>query len=632
MKRVVLLFGICLLLVAGAFAQSAFTLAGSEKKTLKYVDLTTLKKEQTMGKKEGTNLVFTQSEVRLVATTGPEDDMLSYRIQGVRNPTLVVPANATLKILFVNTDSDMVHDMRFGELKAPFESAPGIAKTVGTAQLASQGENETLSGEDLTIKVGATGEFTYFCSVRGHAKGGMWGNIAAGVKPQVKAPEKPAAGEMKHDHHGMNMPGDSSMSGMNDGKAPAGHFEMMSSSIDLNSAMSKEGSGTSWLPESSPVHAYMKMYDDGGMLMVHGTAFLRYTQVGSERDVSAAGKGARARFDAPSMLMVMYTRPVSGTSNRAQFGLRAMVSLDPLIERGYGYPLLYQSGETYRGGPLHDRQHPHDLIDELAATFSYKVSDRQSFYFYGGVAGEPALGPPSFMHRPSGVNNPDAPLSHHWQDSTHITYGVVTAGYSFGKVKFEASAFNGREPNENRWNIDKPRLNSYSGRVSFNPTKDLSLQISHGYVVDPERAEPDVHILRRTTASAIYNKNFSEQKNWASSFIWGQNYANGERTNAFLFESDLNFYRHNIFGRLERVQKSGHELALDPADEHGVFWVGAYSLGYVYDVVQGKGIDVGLGSQVTFNQNPSRLGPYYGGTSHQGFQFFVRFRPSKMSH
>jgi plastocyanin len=620
MKRVVLLFGICLLLGAGAFAQSAFTLAASEKKTLKYADLTTLKKEQTMGKKEGANLVFTQMEVRLVATTGPEDDMLSYRIQGMRNPTLVVPANATLKILFVNTDSDMQHDMRFGELKAPFESAPDISKTVGTAQLASQGTDETLSGEDLTIKIGANGQYTYFCSVRGHAKGGMWGNIAAGVKPDVKGPEKTAAGEMKHDHHGMDMGGEMPQ---NDTKMSA----MMHSSVDLNSAMSMEGSGTSWLPESSPVHAYMKMYDDGGMLMVHGTAFLRYTQVGSDRDVSATDKGSRSRFDAPSMLMAMYTRPVS---DKAQFGLRAMVSLDPLIERGYGYPLLYQSGETYRGQPLHDRQHPHDLIDELAATFSYKVNDKQSFYFYGGVAGEPALGPPSFMHRPSGVNNPYAPLSHHWQDSTHITYGVVTAGYSFGKVKFEASAFNGHEPNENRWNIDKLRLNSYSGRVSFNPTKDLSLQISHGYVVDPERAEPDVHILRRTTASAIYNKNFSAQKNWASSFIWGQNYANGKRTNAFLFESDLNFYRHNIFGRLERVQKSGHELVLDPIDEDKIFWVGAYSLGYVYDVVKGKGIDVGLGSQVTLNQNPSRLVPYYGGTSHQGFQFFIRFRPSRI--
>jgi hypothetical protein len=399
----------------------------------------------------------------------------------------------------------------------------------------------------------------------------------------------------------------------------------MRSSVDVNAPMTTEGSGTSWVPESSPMYAYMKMYKDGGMLMLHGTAFLRYTEVGSDRDVSAADKGGKARFDAPSMFMAMYSRPVS---ERGQIGVRAMVSLDPLIQRGYGYPLLYQSGELFHGQPLHDRQHPHDLIDELAGTFSYKVADKQSFYIYAGVAGEPSLGPPTFMHRVSGMDNPDAPISHHWQDATHISYGVVTAGYNFGKFKIEASAFNGTEPNENRWGIDKLKLNSYSGRFSFNPTRDLALQISHGYLRDPERSEPEIRIMRRTTASAIYNKKLGERKNFSGSFVWGQNYANTERTNSFLFEGNYKFDRNTVFGRVERVQKSGHELVLDEIDEHDIFWVGAYSLGYIYDIVQGKSIDVGLGTQVMFNQNPQSLAAYYGGTNHQGFQFFVRFRPS----
>lgn len=108
----------------------------------------------------------------------------------------------------------------------------------------------------------------------------------------------------------------------------------------------------------------------------------------------------------------------------------AMVSLDPIIEKGYGYPLLYQSGETFRGRPIHDRQHPHDFVSELT-TFSYKIDEKQSVFFYAGLPGQPALGPPTFMHRASAMNNPDAPLGHHWQDSWHITFGVVTAGYSF---------------------------------------------------------------------------------------------------------------------------------------------------------------------------------------------------------
>lgn len=406
----------------------------------------------------------------------------------------------------------------------------------------------------------------------------------------------------------------------------AGSHEMKST-VDVGTTMSKEGSGTSWVPESSPQYAYMKMFKDGGMLMLHGSVFLRYTEVGSKRDLSASGKGSRARFDAPSMFMAMYSKPVS---DRAQIGVRVMMSLDPLIQRGYGYPLLYQSGELYRGEPIHDRQHPHDLIDELAGTFSYKVTDKQSFFVYAGIAGEPALGPPTFMHRISGMDGPDAPISHHWQDATHITYGVITAGYNFGKFKFEASAFNGTEPNEERWGIDKLKLNSFSGRFSFNPTKDLALQISHGYLRDPEPHEPSIRIMRRTTASAIYNKKISERKNWASTFVWGQNYYNGERTNSFLFESNYAFDRNSIYGRVERVQKSGHELVLDHPDDHGVYWVGAYSLGYIYDVMQNKGIDVGLGTQVTFNQNPASLVPYYGGTNHRGFQLFVRLRPSKM--
>ncbi len=405
----------------------------------------------------------------------------------------------------------------------------------------------------------------------------------------------------------------------------------MSSTVDINDPMNREGSGTSWLPDSSPMHAWSKMYGDGGMLMLMGSQFVRYTQIGSDRDVSIAGKGGRSRFDAPNMFMLMYSRPLS---NRTQLGLRVMASLDPLIERGWGYPLLYQSGELYRGQPIHDRQHPHDFISELAASISHKTAESQSVFLYGGIVGEPALGPPMFMHRPSGANNPDAPIGHHWQDASHITWGVVTGGYNFGKFKVEGSVFNGTEPDENRWAFDKLRLNSFSGRFSFNPTKDWAFQISHGYLKNPERAEPDLDHLRRTTASAMYNRVLGEDRNWASSFIWGQNYKEGHATNSFLFETDYSFGKNAVFGRLERVQKDGHELVLEHDDplHDQVFWVGAYSIGYVRDIVKGKGLDVGLGAMVTANSNPPALVPYYGGTRHGGWQIFVRLRPSKMRH
>lgn len=659
MKKLIFLAFIALLFSVNVFAHQAFTLMSSEKKTVKESEIAQLEKDQTQGKRSGVDLTFTGKEVRLVVITGPEDDMLSYRIQGVRNPNVVMVPGATIKILFINVDSDMRHDVRFGHVVGEFPVAVDIAETAGTQKLTAKAEDGTLQAEEITIKSNEEGAYKYFCSVRGHAKGGMWGNILIGVTPgkdlkiapKTEHVHKPGE-EDDHDHPG-EKPGEKKPAEHNhetmpaDKAKPAEHQhkgepkkEMgdmpgmdhgqgamkMSSVSNIGDPMERESSGTSWAPDSSPMYAKMKMNDDGSMWMFMGTGFLRYTSVGSNRDLSASGKGGRSRFDAPTMIMAMYSKPIGESS---QIGFRGMFSLDPIIQRGYGYPLLYQSGEQFHGEPLHDRQHPHDLVSELAGTYSYKFDDKKSFYLYAGYPGEPALGPPMYLHRNSGMNNPDAPIGHHWQDATHITYGVVTAGFSFGKAKIEASAFNGREPDENRWNFDTPRLNSFSGRFSFNPTKNWAFQISHGYLKNPEPLEPGIRVLRKTTASAIYNKMFDENHNWASTFVWGQNRANGESTNSFLFESNYDFFKNAIFARVETVEKTGHDLVLDPIDEHEVFRVNSVSIGYVRDVAQKKGIDVGLGAMVTVNTNPSTLTPYYGGTTHGGWQIFMRFRPSK---
>jgi len=654
MKQFIFLFFITLLFSTPASAHEAFALVSSHAKTVNESELASLEKNQTSAKRSGTTLTFTENEIRLLVVTGPEDDMLSFRIQGVRNPTLAVPAGARLTILFVNVDSDMRHDLRFGHIVGEFPARPDIAETAGTAKLNARAD-KTLQAEEIVIKANENGMYKYFCSVPTHAKGGMWGHIAVGVKPDpnMKMPEQmthvhspdeekdhphdekptPNVTATPHDHSAMPSTSPTpmdhqQMSGMKMGDHGA-HAMTMSSTVNIGDPMNREGSGTSWLPDSSPMFAYSKMYENGGMLMLMGTAFVRYTQIGSTRDVSVAGEGDRNRFDAPNMFMAMYSKPLG---ERSQFGFRVMASLDPLTQQGYGYPLLYQSGELFDGQPIHDRQHPHDFISELAATFSHKVNEKQSFFFYAGIVGEPALGPPMFMHRPSAANNPDAPIGHHWQDASHISWGVVTGGYSFGKFKVEASAFNGTEPDENRWGFDTLRLNSWSTRFSFNPTKNFAFQISHGYLKNPERAEPELDHIRRTTASIIYNRAFSEARNWASAFIWGQNNKEGEFTNSYLFESDYSFGKNAVFGRLEWVQKDGHELVLDEKDHGRVFLVGAYSIGYVRDVVKDKGLDVGVGAMTTFNSNPSSLTSYYGGTAHAGWQVFVRLRPSKMKH
>ena len=394
----------------------------------------------------------------------------------------------------------------------------------------------------------------------------------------------------------------------------------MHSTIDLADPMSREGSGTSWLPDSSPMYGRMFMFGDN-MLMLHGAIFSRYTNVSTRRGDD--------RIDAPNWFMAMFSRPLW---DNAQFGSRLMMSLDPLTEQGRGYPLLFQTGESWNGEPLHDRQHPHDLFDELSFSLSQKFAHDLSAYVYFGYPGEPALGPPTFMHRPSAMDDPDAPIGHHWQDSTHVTFGVATAGLVWSNVKIEGSIFTGREPDEDRYDFDQPEFDSYSGRLSWNPTRNLALQVSFGYIKSPEALEPDVN-RHRTTASLIYNLPLGNDSNWSNSFVWGQNNDTDQgKTQSFLVESDYQRGRDTVYFRWERVEKSGHELVLNEAAHTRIFPVAGYTLGYVRDLSHGNGLDIGVGTQFTINNRPDTLDRYYGDDLGYAFQFFLRIRPSLHSH
>jgi hypothetical protein len=406
-----------------------------------------------------------------------------------------------------------------------------------------------------------------------------------------------------HEHHGIhNM----------------GHAEMRSS-INLAEPMNRESSGTSWIPDSSPMYGRMFMFGED-MLMLHGAIFPRYVNANTRRGDD--------RVDGPNWFMAMYSHPIG---ENAQLGFRGMMSWDLITERGSGYPLLFQTGETWNGEALHDRQHPHDLFDEISISYSQKLTRNFSAYLYAGYPGEPALGPPAFMHRPSAMDDPDAPLSHHWQDSTHITFGVVTLGLVWRDLKIEGSTFTGREPDEVRYDFDEPRLDSFSGRISWNPTRNLALQVSHGYLHSPEELEPEVN-QHRTTASLIYNIPLGRDSNWSSSFVWGQNRNTGSgKTQSFLFETNFQRGRDTFYGRFEHVEKPGHELVLDEIDHDTVFPINAFSVGYVRDITHGRGIDVGLGGQITIHDVPDRLDYYYGDETPFTFQVFLRVRPSLMS-
>lgn len=344
-------------------------------------------------------------------------------------------------------------------------------------------------------------------------------------------------------------------------------------------AMSREASGTSWQPDAAP-HAG-RMFSAGAWQgMLHGFVQLAYTD--------QQGPRGDSDFYASNMFMAMGNRSLGD----GVLGLRGMVSLEPETIGTEGYPSLLQTGETADGEThLLDRQHPHDALMELAATYSHALDDDSSAFVYAGLPGEPALGPPAFMHRFSGVEFPDSPISHHWLDSTHITFGVFTAGYVRGDFKFEASAFRGREPDQHRWNIETGTPDSYAMRASWNPSERWSFQVSAGRLESPEALAPEID-TRRYTASAIHHAS-TASGDWQTLLAWGRNINEpGNTLDAFIVESAYRFaMRHTLLVRAERVEKD--ELIEDhhdvPAPGHAhampVVGVGKLSAGYLHDFI-----------------------------------------------
>jgi len=377
-------------------------------------------------------------------------------------------------------------------------------------------------------------------------------------------------------------------------------------------AMTREASGTAWQPDSAPMYGRM-LHSGVWSGMAQGYA----TLVG---DHQGGPRGDNKTF-VESMAMLMASRPV-GTSGR--LGLRGMVSLDPLMGRD-GYPLLFATGETADGRTeLVDRQHPHDFVMELAASYSHDLGRGRAAFLYVGLPGEPALGPPTFMHRISGMDNPEAPIGHHWFDSTHITWGVVTAGYSTQTWKLEASVFKGREPDQRRWDFETPRLDSWSVRGFWNPTPDLSFQLSTGHLQSPEQLHPDED-EQRTTASASWNRPMGPGANWATTIAWSLKDAKpGPARHAWLAETTLRWAdRHTVFGRAERADEAELFGEDDPLHDR-VIPVNKLSLGYQYEVPLVAEWRLALGGLASAYAYPRRLEPAYGGDGVKSVMGYAR--------
>lgn len=404
---------------------------------------------------------------------------------------------------------------------------------------------------------------------------------------------------------------------------PLQHRMNMSHYLSPDLSMSRNGSGTGWLPDASPMYGYM-FHSPKWMYMLHGNFFLRY----NNQDVSNKGSRGGSEVDAPDWLMFMGQRPVG---KNGLFHFSAMVSLDAPLGGSDGYPLLFQSGEAYKGRAIVDRQHPHDLISELSVSYAQALSKKADVYLYLGYPGEPALGPVAFMHRPSALSNPDAPITHHWVDATHVTFGVATLGVRYGKFKLEGSSFTGREPDENRYDFDKPRFDSRSGRLSFNPSDNWALQVSHGFLKNPEILHGDEDV-RKTTASALYSKTFSGNNMLNAAAVWGMNKTAGhDGENAALAEGEWRRNRFALYSRYEWVQKSAEELSLDEAvyGHDALFPVHALTVGAGYDLLKIGGTRLAGGGQFTFYHADERLNSLYG-KAPKAFEIYLRLYPSQM--
>jgi hypothetical protein len=304
-------------------------------------------------------------------------------------------------------------------------------------------------------------------------------------------------------------------------------------------------------------------------------------------------------------------------SDQTKLQLRAMLSLEPLMSHR-GYPNLFATGETANGVALVDRQHPHDFFMELSGRFDFQIGAGSSFFVYGGPVAEPALGPTAFMHRGSARYNPEAPISHHWFDSTHITFGVVTAGVSTRHWQLEASAFRGREPDEHRWDIETPKLDSWSVRASWSPSPQWSAQISYGHLNSPEALHPDENEGRFTASVSFASRALNVTAGYAR-----KDRLPGPVFDAWLAEANYQLTsRHNLFGRIELVEND--ELFGEASPLHGdMFRVGKFTGGYAYRLPLSDLVNLAIGGSGSLYAVPSSIEPFYG-RSPKSFTLFAK--------
>ena len=383
-------------------------------------------------------------------------------------------------------------------------------------------------------------------------------------------------------------------------KAPAG-APPATMTMGAGGGWYQMGSGTARLPAGEGPMRGAMIHAGDWMLMAHGYAWGVATEQGGPRGGGDAFVG--------SMAMLMADRDLG---DRLHLQLRAMGSLEPAMGP-QGYRNLFATGEVADGRPLVDRQHPHDLFMELSARLDARIGGNATAFVYAAPVGEPALGPSAFMHRASARYLPMAPITHHWFDSTHITYGVVTGGYAGPRVQLEASAFRGREPDEHRWDIERPKLDSWSVRGSWTPSPFWALQLSHGRLESPEEQHPGEDEARTTASIGYARGGLAVTAAWARKRRLPADAAAGPILTAWLGEATWEIdRRHAIFGRVENVDNDElFPVVTDP--RHDIAYrVTKAEGGYAYRLPIAGPFGVAIGGTVAVYGRPRAIADAYG--------------------
>jgi hypothetical protein len=347
-----------------------------------------------------------------------------------------------------------------------------------------------------------------------------------------------------------------------------------------------------------------------GMWMIHGNAFL----------VETAEEGARGRSRLSSVNMLMTELGHSYGNNYLNVDL--MLTAERWTLPGGGYPELLQIGEKdENGSPYIDAQHPHSSpIMGLTFSDTIAINDRGDYVkIFFAPRGQATEGPVAFMHRPTGMVNPDAPLGHHiGQDVAHITSTVLGASISKDKFQFEVSAFNGLEPEPTKVDLPSRELNSYAARLVYEFSNQLIGMISYSEVKDPEPNDPTLKKMQRYSAS-LYGKHiFSDSSVLQNTLIYGQ-VANLDHIS--ILRSALDEFwiaqkdqPHNYWGRIEAVERTADQLAiLTAANPQQAQWVWGLTAGYTYKIKLGDDLEAGLGASVTKDLLPGEFRAAYSG-------------------